>query len=210
MNRTGSKWLLLLSACLLAAGCQDRTDPKGGAGNGGNARSNGTSDGAEPEWKGTLTLEVASWDEIKKEIAAETGEGKVVVVDFWSTWCEPCKEEFPNLVRLQKRYGEKVAAISVSLDYDGIVVESPNEKRDEIKAFLEKHDARFQNFISSTPDEKFYEQAGFSAIPAVFVYDPSGNVTKLTVDTIPSDEPSEEISYEKHVFPRVEKLVQGS
>jgi thiol-disulfide isomerase/thioredoxin len=42
--------------------------------------------------------------------------GKVVVVNFWATWCAPCKEEMPMLVKLQKRYPERVAVIGISID----------------------------------------------------------------------------------------------
>ena len=44
--------------------------------------------------------------------------GKVVVLNFWATWCAPCVEEMPSLVALQKDMGDKVTVLAVSMDVD--------------------------------------------------------------------------------------------
>ena len=59
-------------------------------------------------------LVVASWDEVQQMVAAH--EGKVVVLDLWSTWCIPCKKEFPHLVEIHEGFPADVACISVSLN----------------------------------------------------------------------------------------------
>jgi len=61
----------------------------------------------------TLTLK----DLTGKKVNLASFKGKVVIVDFWATWCEPCKEEIPGFIALQKKYGaEGLVIIGISLD----------------------------------------------------------------------------------------------
>jgi len=54
----------------------------------------------------------------KKKVALSDYAGKVIVVDFWATWCAPCKESFPAYQRLAQKFGSKLAVIGVSVDED--------------------------------------------------------------------------------------------
>src|SRR5262245_3994076 len=71
----------------------------------------------------------------------EAQKGKVVVVDFWHYLCDPCKEEFPNLVKIHKKYEGKVVCVSVAM---GLELEKFYDK--SLK-FLQKQGAEFTNFI---------------------------------------------------------------
>src|ERR1035437_6348734 len=44
--------------------------------------------------------------------------GKIVIIDFWATWCSPCRKGIPDLIELQKEFGKKVVVIGISLDTD--------------------------------------------------------------------------------------------
>ena len=58
-------------------------------------------------------------------------QGKVVLLDFWATWCEPCRDELPQLDRLQKKYArDKFAVMAVNVD----------NKAETARAFLDKYD----------------------------------------------------------------------
>jgi len=45
--------------------------------------------------------------------------GKIVIVNFWTTWCGPCRYEIPDLVELYKKYNKDLIVLGISLDYDG-------------------------------------------------------------------------------------------
>jgi thiol-disulfide isomerase/thioredoxin len=72
----------------------------------------------------------------------EKHRGKVVLVDFWATWCGPCVEKFPHTVQLADTLRERgLAVVSVSMDHPS--------SEPQVRAFLEKQQARFDNFISN-------------------------------------------------------------
>jgi thiol-disulfide isomerase/thioredoxin len=61
-----------------------------------------------------------------KEVSLEDYKGKVVLVNFWATWCEPCRVEIPWLIELQQKYGAKgFTVLGVAMDEEGKSVVSP-------------------------------------------------------------------------------------
>jgi thiol-disulfide isomerase/thioredoxin len=67
--------------------------------------------GKRPDWSVTLPD--------GKTASAKDYDGKVVIVDFWATWCPPCRKEIPGFIKLQKEYGEKgLAIVGFSFDRD--------------------------------------------------------------------------------------------
>lgn len=149
-----------------------------------------------------VTLQILDWDELQKLI--DSHRGKVVVVDAWSTSCEPCKREFPNLVALHKKHGpEKLACISLSLDYEGIG--APEEQREPVLAFLRQQGATFENVLSSVESFELMEKLEIPSIPAVFVYDAAGNLHRR-FDNRDASRSGGPFTYEQ-VTETVEKLV---
>jgi thiol-disulfide isomerase/thioredoxin len=68
--------------------------------------------------------------------------GKVLLVDFWATWCAPCKEDFPHAVRLHRELASRgLAVVSVSLDLP--------DKEPEVLKFLTAQGATMDNFIAA-------------------------------------------------------------
>jgi len=152
-----------------------------------------------------ITAKIASWEETEQLVKSHAG--KVVVLDLWSTWCEPCLRELPYLVALQKKYPDQVVAISFNMNYDGSKSAPPESNGDDILEALAKMKADIHNIISSTPDEDLYEKIDLASIPAVLVYSADGKLAKRF-----SDESGEYgqtgFSYEKHITPFVEKLLK--
>jgi peroxiredoxin len=60
----------------------------------------------------------------KQRVSLSEHAGQVVVVDFWATWCAPCKESFPAYQRLSKKFGAKLAVIGISVDEDPSAIRS--------------------------------------------------------------------------------------
>lgn len=95
-------------------------------------------------------------------------EGKIVVLNFWATWCKPCLEEMPLMDSIQKRYGERgVQVIAVSVDQ--------KETQSDIKPFLQKFGIQLPVWLGGTT-EKMEELGLGRALPATAIMDRTGNV----------------------------------
>jgi len=122
----------------------------------------------------TITLEAVRFDTFRARVAAAARTSKYVLVDAWASNCGPCKENFPHLVQMHKKYASKgLAVMSASLDDrdDPKAVE-------EARKFLKEKGATFPNFLI---DEEFpggFEKFDIGPIPAVFLYGPGGKEIK--------------------------------
>jgi cytochrome c biogenesis protein CcmG/thiol:disulfide interchange protein DsbE len=98
-------------------------------------------------------------------VSSESLRGKVVYVDFWASWCEPCRKSFPWLASLQTRYAPKgLAVIAVNLD----------KKRDAADAFLAKYPAPFT--VAFDPAGKTAGAFKVAAMPSSYLIGPDGNI----------------------------------
>ena len=102
--------------------------------------------------------------------------GKVVLLNFWASWCVPCREEFPDLSRLQRTYGELgLAVIGISTDFAS--------QAKKVEAFLEQQKPAFPNYHkkSGGDDQPFIEGVDRSwggELPFSVLYDREGRKAK--------------------------------
>jgi thiol-disulfide isomerase/thioredoxin len=104
--------------------------------------------------------------------AARAPGARATLINVWATWCQPCVEEFPDLVKLQRTYADRgLRLVLVSADFD--------DQRDGVLAFLRKQGANFPSYLKDQKDEDFIDgiDARWSgALPASFVVDRRGAI----------------------------------
>jgi thiol-disulfide isomerase/thioredoxin len=153
----------------------------------------------------SVPLSVATWKETEAMIAQH--KGKVVIVDLWSSWCDPCLKEFPGLVKLHHKYGDKIVCFSVNLNYSGAKDESPEDSRAEVVKFLAEQRVDFQNILCGDPDTDVYEKLKLASVPATLIYDKTGQMRKR-FDNESDEYGKEGFKYDPHVALIVETLVR--
>jgi len=104
--------------------------------------------------------------------------GRVVLVDFWATWCDPCRAEMPDLVRLAARYHAR------GLELATVSCDEPEQEAGAV-AFLQKNGAPAPHYVKhAANDEKFIDAIDpkwSGALPALFLYDRQGRLVKSFV-----------------------------
>lgn len=115
----------------------------------------------------SLSVQVISLAKLQQLIRSDSG--KVVLVNAWATWCEPCKKEIPDLLKLRRMLKEKPFELILLSADDTDLVDS------DVKSFLQKLGVDFPTYlIQHQGDEAFINTmnpAWSGALPASFVYD---------------------------------------
>ncbi len=141
-------WTLIAAAGLLAA-CGERTNTLG---------------------VGDRFPEVELPDLEGKSYRLSEHRGKVVVLNFWATWCAPCVEEMPSLEKLHRTLGEKgLQVIAVSVD----------ERREDIESFREEHELTFA--ILHDEGGKVSHSIQTFMYPETYVVDSEGNLAEKII-----------------------------
>ena len=98
--------------------------------------------------------------------------GKVVILSFWATWCEPCVEEFPSLMELLKVFSDKVVLLAVSRD----------EKKEDVVEFVKAFKGFQENLIVIMDEDKEWNRIfGVGRLPESFIFDAQGKLLKKII-----------------------------
>jgi thiol-disulfide isomerase/thioredoxin len=111
---------------------------------------------------------------LQKLLQREGKQSRPLLVNFWATWCDPCRDEFPDLVQIDKDYKARgLEFITVSLD-------DPAEIKTVVPQFLRQMQARMPAYLLNVPDPepaiKWIDAEWSGGLPATFLYDAQGQV----------------------------------
>jgi thiol-disulfide isomerase/thioredoxin len=108
-------------------------------------------------------------------VSLEDFRGRVVVLNFWATWCGPCRVEMPELERYQARLGDRVVVLGVNM----------HEPTDVLAPFVRQHDLTFPIL----PDESGAIAAPYrvTGLPTSIILDRAGVVRARIVGPMPND-----------------------
>jgi len=158
----GSRFGLVCVVSLAVAsslGCgSSKPDAKAATGEGG-----GNNNGPAEVGKAAPDLSMSTVNG-KGSVSMESLKGKVAVIDFWATWCGPCKQSFPKLEELAKKYSGKVEIIGVSVD----------DSKDGVAEFAKEHGATFA--IGWDDGHAIANRWKVGTMPTTYVVDSTGTV----------------------------------
>jgi thiol-disulfide isomerase/thioredoxin len=123
---------------------------------------------------------------LKKLLARDPNDAQPLLINFWATWCDPCREEFPDLVKIDTDYrAKKLSFVAVSLD-------DVTDIRTTVPKFLKEMHASMPvvllNVNDPEPAIKAIDTTWDGQLPATFLYDKDGKVVFKHFGRINPDE----------------------
>jgi thiol-disulfide isomerase/thioredoxin len=161
---------LSLLFLLLITGCKKNVEPKSPEVNS-NKPAPGKTESVEAAPNFVLTSTNG------KDIKLSDYKGKVVIVDFWATWCAPCRKGIPDLVDIQKEFKNDVVVIGISLDQD---------TKSDVIPFMKKFDINYPVVYGS--NEVVTDYGSINAIPTTFIIDKNGKIADKHIGLVPKSE----------------------
>jgi len=106
-----------------------------------------------------------------KELSLEAYKGKVVLLNFWATWCGPCRAEIPSLIRIQEAYKDRLQIIGMDVDDD--------DDEEQLRAFVKGQGINYP--VAKTSVSVRFAYGGIAALPTMFVINQVNKVVQKHV-----------------------------
>lgn len=124
--------------------------------------------------------EIKSIESINKEkllkLISERN-GNYLFINIWATWCVPCREEFPDIVKLHKKYGKS------NIDFVSISVDFNEEITSKVIPFLNENNVDFKSYIQAFKNDEelinLINKDWQGAIPVTVIYNPMGQIVEF-------------------------------
>ena len=135
--------------------------------------------GQSQEKKNDIVMTHVKYDGLKQEVLKHRG--KVVIVDFWATWCPNCIKAFPNFIEMEKNYKDKgLVVIAVYLD------DAKAEGAVEAANRFSRKNVSFRNLLLDEPMELWKAKFDFESLPAYFIFDRHGKWVRFRGSDYPA------------------------
>lgn len=158
--------ILILLVLLLLAGCSTVNEEAG-----------------NPPQQKKLAPEFMLTTMDRQEIELSDYRGKWLLMNFWTSWCPPCKEEAPVLQKLQERYEGQLKVLGVNLTYQ--------DDRKEVAEFLEENGVKYDIVLDKFGEvSKLYQ---VQALPTLFFISPDGEMVKTFAGALSEEQFIKEI-----------------
>jgi thiol-disulfide isomerase/thioredoxin len=125
-------------------------------------------------------------DAARLEALLKRDNAKPLLVNYWATWCEPCREEFPDLVKIDADYGPR------GLDFIAVTLDDLADIKTGVPKFLRQMKAQMPVYLLNLSDPepaiKLVDPAWSGALPATFLYNAKGEIVYKSLGRVKADE----------------------
>lgn len=157
-------WTIIILSLLFLAACGGEEKEQSSASNSNNTNSQETAGKA-------AAVEQAAFTDLQgNAVSIEEFQGKVVLIDFWETWCKPCLASFSTMQQLMDDYPEQFVVLAVTPGF--------TDTREDAREFARNHD---YDFVYLYDESKLHQELGVQGIPYKVFVGPEGNFIEASL-----------------------------
>lgn len=174
MNSVPRRALIALNACILAIAACGAKAPL-------DAPKEGRAFTAQPVKEGAAAPDFELKDADGKTVKLSDYKGKVVLLNFWATWCAPCRIEIPWFIEFERAHRNRgFAVLGVSFDEDGW---------EAVKPYLAANKINYRIVVGDEKVDRLYGGSeGVSSLPTTYMIDREGKIFSIHVGLVPRKE----------------------